>query len=421
MELKDAFSYLENSKYGHSKDFTTLKKVLAIFNIDMDKFKIIQIAGTNGKGSVGTFLSTLLYKLNKDIGHFTSPHLVDYRERFKINGNIVDEKTFIEIVADIKDKLNSQLKDNLTYFEMAFVVSLIIFNRYRVEYIIIETGIGGRFDITNIFPKNILSIITTINYDHVDTLGNTLEEIAFHKAGIIKENSNVISFKHDENVDKILEREARTKNSSIEFLKREDLDILSVSSDGSKFIYKGYELFTKVLGIHQVYNICLSILALDKLNIIYDKNELMEIVREFYFEGRMEKIYSNPNIIIDGAHNEEGLDYLNKNIKNFDLKDYIIVFGSMSDKNILKNLQRLAEKAKLVIFTEIEYERAIEAEILVDQVEINKEKVMVLKPIEKVIDYLKDNLSKEDTIIITGSFYLVGEFKKRLLKEVKDV
>ncbi len=412
MNVNDAIFYLEDSSYGHSKDFTIFKEVLALFNIVEEDFKIIQIAGTNGKGTVGTFLSYLIEGGNKTVGHFSSPHLVDYRERFKVNNKIVDDDLFVEIVERIKNIIPLKIKKGLTYFEMSLLVSLLIFKEKNIEYIIVETGIGGRYDITNIFNENELSIITTIGFDHESILGNTLEEIAFHKAGIIKNNSSVLSFRHEKNIDDIIIEEAKNKNSKILFLDNEKIHIEKMSIDGCDFKYNNKDFHTKMIGAHQVFNISLSLEAIKILGIDIDYKKTSMILSNSIFEGRMEKICSNPTIIVDGAHNQEGLINLNRNIENLNIKDYILVVGSMNDKNIFNNLNSLIEKSKKVVFTKIDYERAIKPSEMIKLLNLESKEYEIVEDINNIKDYFANNITNEDIAIFTGSLYLVGEVKK---------
>ena len=412
MDIKEAIFYLEDSSYGHSKDFTVLKRVLALFNIKEDDFKIIQIAGTNGKGTVGTFLSYFIEGGNKTVGHFSSPHLVDYRERFKVNNKIVEDEFFIGIVEYIKEKIPFELKKELTYFEMSFLISLIIFKKTNVEYIIVETGIGGRFDITNIFKSNELSIITTIGYDHENLLGKTLEEITYHKAGIIKNNSKVISFKHEKNIDNIIIKEAEEKESLLLFLDNSKIHINNIGLYGTDFDYGIRNFHTNMIGEHQVYNIALALEGIKSLGLNIDYEKINSIIANSIFEGRMEKINSNPLIIVDGAHNEEGLKTLNRNVDTLNVKDYILVIGSMNDKNIFSSLNSLIEKSKLVIFTKIDYERAIEPKEIVKLVNLENKEYEIVEDINSINEIVFSNTTKDDIVIFTGSLYLVGEVKK---------
>lgn len=412
MEFDEALAYLEDVKYGHCKDLNNFKEVLALFNIDESDFKIIQIAGTNGKGTVGTFLSNFIANSSKKVGHFISPHLIDYRERFKVNNNIISKEKFIEITEIIKDKLSDKLKNSLTYFELSFLVALLVFKHEKVEYLILETGIGGRFDITNIFSNNILSIITTIAYDHTNILGNSLEEIAYHKSGIIKPYSKVVSYSHTREVDEIIEKEALNKKADLDFLNKKDIKILKMDINGSDFIFLSEEFHTSMIGKHQIYNICLALKAFLLLNIAYNKTIIKSIINKLQFEGRMEKINSNPTVIVDGAHNDEGLEILNKNIKYLNLEDFILIVGSMNDKNIFNKLEKVILRAKTVIFTKIDYERAIEPEKLVKLLNLQNKEYHILTNLKEIKEFILNNVKKEDLVLITGSLYLVGEFKK---------
>ncbi|QQK07799.1 bifunctional folylpolyglutamate synthase/dihydrofolate synthase [Miniphocaeibacter halophilus] len=412
MKFEEALAYLEDVKYGHCKDFNNFKEVLALFKIKESDFKIIQIAGTNGKGTVGTFLSNFIEGSNKSIGHFISPHLVDYRERFKVNNKIISKESFINIVKKIKNTLADELKNKLTYFELSLIVALLVFKYEKVEYIILEAGIGGRYDITNIFSNNILSIITTIGYDHVNILGNSLEEIAYHKSGIIKPCSKVVSYSHTSIVDRLIEKEALEKHSNLSFLNKEDVKILNMNLNGSDFTYLSEEFHTSMIGKHQVYNICLALQAFLLLDIEYNMDVIREKINSIQFEGRMEKINYNPTVIVDGAHNDEGLEILNKNIEYLNIEDFILIVGSMNDKNIFNKLEKIISKAKIVIFTKIDYERAIEPEKIMNLVNLQKKQYIIINNIKEIKDFIVNNIKKEDLVLITGSLYLVGEIKK---------
>lgn len=417
MEYKKALDLIENVNYGHSEDSSNFKRVLRKLKLNIDENKIIQIAGTNGKGSVGTFLSTLLKEQGYKVMHFSSPHLEKYEERIKIDSKPISEEILVKNVEEILDKIEINDLKSLNYFEVSFLLALKVFNSEKPDYIIVETGIGGRFDITNIFDSNLLSIITTIDFDHQDRLGNTLEEIAYHKAGIIKENGKVISFEHEDFVDEVILKEARNKDANIKFLKSSDYFAKEISPAGSKFEYMGIDFKTKVLGTYQISNICLAILALYEIINRPDIGKAKTAVKELYFEGRMEVLKKNPLIIVDGAHNFEGLRALRENVERLNLKDFNLVIGSMKDKNIIDHLEDIIKFSKRVIITKIDYERAMEPKEFAKKLgEYNKE-IVITNSIEEACNFIRDEILPGEKIIITGSLYLIGEFKKHLKDE----
>ena len=414
MKYKQALDLIENVSYGHSEDSSNFKRVLAMLEIDIDENKIIQIAGTNGKGSVGTFLSTLLKEQGYKVMHFSSPHLEKYEERIKINLKPISKEVLIKNVEEILEKIEIQDLKSLNYFEVSFLVALKVFDSEDPDYIIIETGIGGRFDITNIFDSNRLSIITTIDFDHQDRLGNTLEEIAYHKAGIIKENGKVISFMHEDFVDEVILREARNKNAEIKFLKASEINAKDISAKGSSFEYRGIDFKTKVLGAYQISNICLAIMALYEIVESPSIERTKSAVKELYFEGRMEVLQENPLIIVDGAHNYEGIRALKENVERLNLKDFNLVIGSMKDKDIIDHLEDIIKFSKRVIITKIDYERAMDPEEFAKKLREYCKDIVLTNSIEEACDYIGNKILPEEKIIITGSLYLIGEFKKQL-------
>lgn len=417
MEYKQALDLIENVNYGHSEDSSNFKRVLAKLELNIDEGKTIQIAGTNGKGSVGTFLSTLLKEQGYKVMHFSSPHLEKYEERIKIDLKPISQELLIKNVEEILEKITIQDLKSLNYFEVSFLLALKVFDNEEPDYFIIETGIGGRFDITNIFDSNLLSIITTIDFDHQDRLGNTLEEIAYHKAGIIKENGKVISFEHEDFVDEVILKEAKTKDANIKFLKSSDYFAKEISPAGSKFQYMGIDFETKVLGSYQISNICLAILALNEIIKSPNIEKIKSAVKELYFEGRMEVLKKNPLIIVDGAHNYEGIRALKENVEMLNLKDFNLVIGSMKDKDIICHLEDIIKFSKRVIITKIDYERAMEPKEFAKKLKEYNKEIVITKSVEEACNYIRDRILSEEKIIITGSLYLIGEFKKILKDE----
>ncbi|MEJ8751337.1 Mur ligase family protein [Lagierella sp. ICN-221743] len=417
MEYKQALDLIENVNYGHSEDSSNFERVLRKLELRIDENKIIQIAGTNGKGSVGTFLSTLLKEQGYKVMHFSSPHLEKYEERIKIDLKPISQELLIKNVEEILEKIEIKDLKSLNYFEVSFLLALKIFDNEKPDYFVVETGIGGRFDITNIFDSNLLSIVTTIDYDHQDRLGNTLEEIAYHKAGIIKENGRVVSFEHEGFVDEVILKEAKNKDANFKFLKSTDYNAKEISPAGSKFEYGGMKLETNVLGSYQISNICLAILALSEIIKNPDVQKIKSAVKELYFEGRMEVLKKNPLIIVDGAHNYEGIRALRENVEMLNLKDFNLVIGSMKDKDIIDHLEDIIKFSKRVIITKIDYERAMDPKEFAKKLKEYNKEIVITSGVEEACNFIRDKILPEEKIIITGSLYLIGQFKKYLKDE----
>lgn len=423
MKLTDIYNFIDTeTSYGNKKDFIGFNKVLSYMKIDLEKFKIIHIAGTNGKGSTSGFISSILVEDGKNIGLFSSPHVSDYKERIRYNNKKISETDFIEIVINIRRNyidIIAILNRKLNYFEMSLLIALMYFNKLDLDYTIIETGIGGREDITNILNQTVLSVITTISTDHTGSLGNTLEEIAWHKAGIIKENTPVISLKHSREIDKVIIEEADKKNAPIYFFDKDDIDILEINPFNTVFKlkeYGDYKFNLNIFGIHQVTNGAMAIKAVNILEDIEGLDIINKGISKFKLTGRMEKIHENPSIIIDGAHNLEALDILYTNIKDIIDRDDILIFGTMKDKDTIDEVRKLSDLFQNIILTKAEYERAYRPEDLKDKLKLNNKNIFIEENSRNAVKKALQIAQKNSRIICTGSFYLIGEIKEELNK-----
>lgn len=227
----------------------------------------------------------------------------------------------------------------------------------------------------------------------------------------------MISFEHEDFVDEVILKEAKNKDAELKFLKASEINEKEILATGSKLEYMGIDFKTKVLGTYQISNICLAILALNEIIKNPDVQKIKSAVKELYFEGRMEVLKKNPLIIVDGAHNFEGLRALRENVERLNLKDFNLVIGSMKDKNIIDHLEDIIKFSKRVIITKIDYERAMEPKEFAKKLgEYNKE-IVITNSIEEACNFIRDEILPGEKIIITGSLYLIGEFKKHLKDE----
>lgn len=356
-----------------------------------NNFPIIHIAGTNGKGSVAHILASVLQENGYKVGLFSSPHIKDFRERIKINGDLVSK----EFVQDFIQS-NRQVIDEVdpSFFEVTTAMSFAAFDQNKVDVAIIETGLGGRLDATNIVQP-ILSIITNIGLEHTEYLGNTLELIAREKGGIIKANTPVVIGERGE-VGAVFENIASQKNSLIKFAKSSD-----ESSD--------------LLGTFQKINIGTVICAVDVLkelgwNLAQDKikSGIQNVVRNTGFMGRMQLLGTAPDIIADAAHNPDGIRRLMDEVKFRDFKNLHVVFAASSDKDLSAFFDCFPKNAAYYL-TRFQSERAAsihKLELLAVNHELNYQS----------FDHAKDayhtaqkKAAEEDLILICGSFFLLDE------------
>lgn len=385
------------------------------------ELKFIHIAGTNGKGAVTEMISNILLNSGYKLGKFMSPHLIRYNERIQINNKEITNKEMEEIIIKLDPlvkEYNSKGKGNVTLFELETTMAILYFANKKCDIVVLEVGLGGLYDCTNIvYP--IVSIITSIGYDHMKFLGNTLEEIAFQKAGIIKQNSKTIFMSQSESVDNVIIERCKEENNKLFLVNKEEIKNYSYTVEYQKFDYKEFKnIEINLKGISQIYNACI---ALETVNVLKEKYNIKEeIIRKslknVIHRGRFEKINNNPTVIYEGAHNEPAIknfinsvDMYYKNNK----KVYIIsILKSKDYKTILKLLVKNDEN--IYIFTcGNDKERYTDAEILKDEAQKSGAKNLFIMELEEAI---KMSLEKyKDYIIFTvGSFYIYGDVIKTI-------
>jgi dihydrofolate synthase/folylpolyglutamate synthase len=366
--------------------------LLNSFDNPQDKLQFIHIAGTNGKGSTASFTASILTELGVKVGLFTSPHIFDFRERIRVNGKKIEEEEVISFCSKIKAL---KLDFEPSFFEITFVLSLVHFKAKNCSICVIETGLGGRLDATNcILPK--ISIITNIGMDHMKFLGNTLKEIALEKAGIIKENTTVVIGKTQHELKELFTDIAKEKKAKIFF------------ADESK--KKTIELYPS----YQIENLQTALKTLELLSYSISQEIIQKSICNLQKNtghfARMTHINRNPTIILDVSHNEDGIKAtLNALIINPKGK-LVVLLGSSNDKDINLHLNLFPENTTIYLCT-FNNERSRnfeEYQILKTQNPKIKE---VFEDINLAITKLKKLLSKEDTLLVIGSFFLIADYQ----------
>ena len=380
--------------------------------------KIIHIAGTNGKGSCTEMITNVLIKAGYKVGKFISPHLVKYNERISVqNNNITDEEMeeIIEIIKPKIDQYNSINSSKITLFELETTMAILYFYKNNCDFVVLETGLGGLYDCTNIVNP-IVSIITSIGYDHMDILGSTLLEIAEQKAGIIKENSETIFTKSkDEEVNNKIKQTCLEKNNKLHIVDIKNIRNYTYNQEFQKFDYKNYkDIIINLKGEKQLINSsicieCIDILREKKYNI--SENALREGMKTVIHRGRFEIINQKPLMIFDGAHNEPAIENFTNSVEMYyrrQKKVYIISILKTKDyKMVLKNL--LKDDKSIFIFTGgNDEERYLSKEELLETAEkITQNKNLYAKTLEEAIDFVKEEYAN-NVIFFVGSFYIYG-------------
>lgn len=398
------------------------------YNNPEKSLKIIHIAGTNGKGSCVEMISNVLTCAGYKVGKFISPHLVEYNERICVDNKEITDVELEELITELMlevEKYNKEHNNDVTLFELEIIMALIYFNRKNCDFVVLETGLGGLHDSTNIVNP-IVSIITSIGYDHMHILGNTLPEIAAQKAGIIKENSNTIFISQDNEVNRVIEDTCRAKNNTLHLIKEQDISNYSYDENYQKFDYKNYKnILVNLKGKKQIYN---ASICLEGMNILKDKgytineNGIRKGLSTVIHRARFEKLYEEPTIIYDGAHNKPAMQNLINSVNMYyknNKKVFIVSILKTKDyKSMLGEL--LQDKEAVYIFTSgNSTERYVQGEILANTAkEVMKEANIQVKDLKDALEYvIKD--CKNYTIFIVGSFYVYGNVID-MLKEYKN-
>ena len=424
MDYKKLVDWLENRNIPLG-EFTTdnIRTLLKFFQKPQDKLNIIHITGTNGKGSVASFISSSLKENDYKVGKFTSPYITNICEEIEINGEEISEKDFAKIAEEVKEKVEllDKKKIFVSGFEILTTIAYIYFIRKDVDFAIMEVGMGGRVDATNVMKKSI-PVFAHISLDHANILGDTVGKIAREKGGIIKENSNVFSYPQDQKAKEELKKICREKNSIFNEFKENEIEILSSDEFGSKFNFRDYKnVEISLIGEHQIYNASLALMVLDSLKEKYNLNdEKIKLgIKKAKNLGRIECLSKNPLIVIDGSHNLDSIEKLVENIKKFKYNKLILGFSLLKDKdhlNILKKVENIADK---IVLTEIDNERFTDVESLYSEFEkISDKEVFAIKNRGEAVKKTFEIAEKGDLILWCGSLYLIKDIRKIILDEI---
>lgn len=424
MEYKEALGYInDKNKFGTRLGLDSISKLLSLLGDPQKGLKHIHVGGTNGKGSTASYMSHILRAGGYKVGVFTSPYIERFNERIQVNGKDIGDESLGRLTGLIREKADLMVKEGYehpTTFEIITAITFMYFQEEKVDYVILEVGLGGRFDSTNIIEKSLISVITTISYDHIDVLGDTLEKIAYEKAGIIKENSLVVSYPQEEEALKVLKEVAREKKAEFNLLNMESINIKSMDNKGAIFDFKYKDikmenLEISMVGEYQIYNAALALLTLALLKerqiVNLEEEEIRKGLKNTKWPGRLEVIGNNPTFLIDGAHNVQGASQLKKALELFEYNKLILGIAIFKDKDTSHIIELLAPEADIIVATEVDMPRKLKAESLGEEASKYREKVYVEKKISKAIEKTLELASEDDMIVFGGSLYLIGEVR----------
>ncbi len=390
-------SYQEIGAEAYKPGLERVEKLLSTFDNPHLKTKTIHVAGTNGKGSTCSFIASILTEKGEKVGLFTSPHIFDFKERIRINGTTISEDDVVSFCAKLQE---IELPFQPSFFEITFVMAMEYFATQNCTYAIIETGLGGRLDATNVVQP-LLSIITNIGLDHQQFLGHSIAEIAAEKAGIIKKNIPVFVAEETAQTKNIFLTHAQEKQTSINFLKPSH---------------------TKVDGIanYQQTNLQTAIQALSIIDIDVIDAEVSLALKNLFKNtglfGRFQEIKSSPRIIIDAAHNEAGIKILLKELQDTPHEKLKFIVGSSGDKDLKKLIANLPQSSELYLCV-FKNERSTTYHELSELAAENGSVKKVYKEINQAINEIVSDTLSNETIVICGSFFLISDIKLSLLNQ----
>ena len=375
----------------------------------------VHIAGTNGKGSVQSYIRNILIGNNYSCDAYISPHLTRFNERIILNNKEVSTKQLYETLLYVK-KVNNN--NPITFFEITTAAAFLLFSRTKSDFLILETGLGGRLDATNVIPKKLCSIITPISYDHEEFLGKTLKKITKEKLGITKGSNFILIGKQKKEIKGYIENKLSYFKHKYFYGKNFRVKKINEDKFEFKFLKEKYLIDRPNLnGYHQVENSSIALAfskIIDNTNIKIDFNKINKIIKQTTWPGRLEIVnYKDKKIILDGSHNVDGA----RKLKNFLIENNfnpVVLFGMLNNKNIYTSLKIIKARVNKLIAIKIPYEKnafkTIEILSYCDSLAINCEKTSNLN---RGIKYIEQ--SKERLFLITGSLYLVGSIRKKLL------
>ncbi len=431
MTYNQAIDYImSRRKFQKSSGHERIEKLLELLGNPHKKLKFIHVAGTNGKGSVSTAMSYILKNAGYKTGLFTSPYIVEFGERIQINNTYINHSDIADLTALIKEKTDLMESENLfpTVFEVTTALALLYFAKEECDIVILEAGIGGEHDSTNVIPAPLECVFMSISLDHTEMLGDTVEKIATEKSGIIKKGSAVISYPDEANgfdfipqskeAINVIKNKCNQAGCDLYLPDIKKAELVRNDIFGSEFFYGDMKLKVRLCGAHQIANMITAVEAMKKLcdyGFCVGEQSIKDGIYDFVIPGRMEIVSEKPLIILDGGHNEGCLKALRAMAdKYLQGKKITLLMSFMKDKDYESALSIIAPLSENIVFTQTDTLRGEVPETLAEKAKPYSRNIFCC---EEPADAYKKALSLTDedsVLIVTGSFYLVSEIRNML-------
>lgn len=424
MRYEEAMKYItEVGNFGSNYGLERTHKLLEYLGNPERDLKLIHVAGTNGKGSTTSMITEILMGAGYKVGMYTSPFIEEFEERIQINRNNIPKETLASLMDEVKvavDKVIEGGYNHPTEFEIITVLMLLYFKIENIDFGVIEVGLGGTLDSTNVIIP-ILQVITSISFDHTNLLGNTLEEIAGEKAGIIKKGIPTVIYPQEKEALNVIKNKCIEMDSELHNASNENLEFINVVNEDKPYQvlkYKlGEDIYLPLLGEHQIMNLSVAMKVIEVLNnrniVNISTKVMVKSIKKVTWKGRLEVLLNSPYIVIDGAHNIQGIKALSKNIKKYFKYDNLyLILGILADKDVEEMIKVITPMAKKVYAVTPNSIRAELAEDLKNEIiKYNKECKSFDDYKEAYLEALND-AKENDLILASGSLYMVGDMRK---------
>jgi len=418
LNYKQAREYIEETgKFGSVLGLENIRNLLEELGNPQNDLKFIHISGTNGKGSTLAYISTILKCNGYKVGRYISPTIFKYRERIQINDEYIEKENFAKLMTQIKsviDKMIVQGKSHPTSFEIETTLAFLYFLEKQCDIIVLETGLGGTLDATNVIDTTICSVISTISMDHMQFLGDTLTQIATQKAGIIKPGCLVVSAIQTDEAKKVIVDTAKAKNCELYFVDNSEIRDVEYGLEFQRFIYKDKQYKISLSGTFQIKNAALALKVIECLNLHgwnISQQAICDGLENAKWSGRFTQIHSNPTFIVDGAHNEDAARQLKESIElYFKGKRLIFIMGIFADKEYKKIIALTVPLASTVITIETPgNSRALPTQELASEISLYNTDTIPAKSLTEAVDLSFSLARKNDVIIAFGSLSYLGD------------
>ena len=427
MNYKEACDRIKEAhRFGSKPGLDNIVRLCALLGNPQDNLKFVHVAGTNGKGSTCVMIASILKAAGYNTGLYLSPHIKDYRDSFYINGSIISESDFAEIVSVVYAQSRLMEDEGLfaTEFEILTACVFLWFSRKRCDVVVLETGMGGRLDATNVIKTPLVSVLTAISLDHTRFLGDTIEDITKEKCGIIKPGGTTVCYPVQEEVSwHVIKKAAAEKDNVLVVPDIKVLHIMSAGLDGVWFSYNGLKAHVALGGNHQALNAVTAVETVRVLQRDYgfklSGDDIRDGLLKAYLPARQEVIRQSPLILLDGAHNLQGIRALADTLSSMEKQPVAVIMGMLADKQYKECIALMAAQCDRFIAVRPDNPRALDAETVGDIAQAHCDNVMAYDDMQKAVDDAIGFCGRDGAVIICGSLYMTHHMRNAVLKVFK--